>query len=268
VVVGAVALIAGGDGMTAARLAVSMTTLQASIGSLNDAVDAPRDADHKPGKPIPAGLVSPGLALVVVAASAGVGVGLAIPSGWGTAGLAVVVLAIGYGYDLRVKGTAWSWLPFAVGIPLLPVYGWLGAAGTLPASFAVLLPVAVVAGTALAIANARADAERDAAAGVGSVAIGLGLERAWTVNAVLLGSVVVLAFATLGSGDAALATLTSGDASLGARAGALVAVLVIALGVLVGRRGDRARRERAWELQAIGVGLLAMAWLARAPLGV
>ena len=31
------------------------------------------------------------------------------------------------------KGTAWSWLPFAVGIPLLPVYGWLGAAGALPA---------------------------------------------------------------------------------------------------------------------------------------
>jgi len=254
--------------MTAARLAVSMTTLQASIGSLNDVVDAPRDVDHKPGKPIPAGLVSPRLAVAVVAAGAGVGVGLAIPSGWATAGLAIVVLTIGYGYDLRVKGTAWSWLPFAVGIPLLPVYGWLGAAGTLPASFAVLLPVAVVAGTALAIANARADAERDAAAGVGSVAIGLGLERAWTVNAVLLGSVVVLAFATLGSGDAALATLTSGDASLGARAGALVAVLVIALGVVVGRHGDRARRERAWELQAIGVGLLAMAWLAGAPLGV
>ena len=35
-----------------------MTALQASIGSLNDVVDAPRDAGHKPGKPIPAGLVS------------------------------------------------------------------------------------------------------------------------------------------------------------------------------------------------------------------
>ncbi len=37
-----------------------MTALQASIGALNDLVDAPRDAGHKPGKPIPAGLVHAG----------------------------------------------------------------------------------------------------------------------------------------------------------------------------------------------------------------
>ena len=34
-----------------------MTALQASIGILNDVVDAPRDAGRKPSKPIPAGLV-------------------------------------------------------------------------------------------------------------------------------------------------------------------------------------------------------------------
>lgn len=255
-VVGAVALIAGGDGMTAARLAVSMTTLQASIGSLNDVVDAPRDVDHKPGKPIPAGLVSPRLAVAVVAAGAGVGVGLAIPSGWATAGLAIVVLTIGYGYDLRVKGTAWSWLPFAVGIPLLPVYGWLGATGTLPPSFVVLLPVAVLAGAALAIANARADAERDVQAGVDSVAIRLGSERAWAVNAGLLGVVVVVA----------VGTLIGVGASAGALVGALVAAMVIGLGVVVGRVGHRSLREHAWELQAIGLGLLALAWLVGVPL--
>jgi len=256
-VVGMVAIIAGGDGLTAARLALSMTALQASIGTLNDVVDAPRDAGHKPGKPIPAGLVSARVATAIVVVGAAAGFGLAILSGWGTAGLAVVVLAIGYGYDLRFKGTAWSWFPFAVGIPLLPLYGWLGATGTLPASFAVLLPVAVIAGAALAIANARADAERDAMAGVGSVAIGLGLERAWVVNAVLLGAVVVLAFVTL----------AAAGASPGVLAGALVAACVIGLGVAVGYHGDHARRERAWELEAVGLGLLAMAWLVGAPLG-
>jgi len=258
VVVGAVALIAGGDVPTAARLAVSMTVLQASIGTLNDLVDAPRDAGHKPGKPIPAGLVSTRFAVGVVAAGAGVGVALALPSGWGTVGLALVGLAIGYGYDLGFKGTAWSWLPFAVGIPLLPVYGWFGATGALPASFAVLLPLAVIAGAALAIANARADAELDATAGVTSVAIRLGLGRAWAVNAALLGVVVVVAVATLA---------THGTAAPGALVGALVAALVIGLGVLVGRHGDGAASERAWELQAIGLGLLATAWLVGAPLG-
>jgi len=256
VVVGVVALIAGGDGITAARLAVSMTALQASIGSLNDLVDAPRDAGHKSSKPIPAGLVSTRLAVTAVLVGGGVGIALAIPSGWGMASLAVVVLAIGYGYDLRFKGTAWSWLPFAVGIPLLPVYGWLGAAGTLPASFAVLLPVAVIAGAALAIANARADTELDTEAGVDSVAIRLGLERAWAVNAGLLAIVATAAFATL----------AIGAASAGVLVGAVAATLVIGLGVLIGRDGDRVRRERAWELQAVGLGLLALAWLAGVPL--
>ena len=120
---------------------------------------------------------------VVVVAAAVLGLVLSAPSGAWTVALAVVVLAIGYGYDLVFKGTAWSWVPFAVGIPLLPVFGWLGAAGSLPSSFAVLLPVAVVAGTGLAIANARADLERDTAAGVDSVAVRLGSERAWTVEA-------------------------------------------------------------------------------------
>ena len=69
----AFALLAGGDPATAVRLGVSMTALQVSIGVLNDVIDAPRDAGHKPGKPIPAGLVSPGSRRVGVVASAAVG---------------------------------------------------------------------------------------------------------------------------------------------------------------------------------------------------
>ncbi len=47
---------------------------------------------------------------------------------------------------------------------------------------------------------------------------------------------------------------------------ALAAGLVIAVGIALGRRGDAARRERAWEFEAVGVGLLAAAWLAAVPL--
>ena len=70
-------------------------------------------------------------------------------------------LGIGLAYDLWAKGTTLSWLPFAVGIPLLPVYGWYGATGELPGLFVVLVPAAANAGTALAIANAIVDMERD-----------------------------------------------------------------------------------------------------------
>ncbi|MEA2619979.1 MAG: hypothetical protein QOC97_752 [Chloroflexota bacterium] len=249
----AVALLAGAEGAVAIRLGLSMTALQVSIGALNDLVDAPRDVGRIPPKPIPAGLVTPGAAWAVVLGGAVAGVALAVPSGAATVVLSGVVLSIGYAYDLRFKGTAWSWLPFAVGIPLLPTFAWLGVRGGVPASFAILLPAAFVAGAGLAVANARADVERDESVGIDSVALRLGADRAWTVNAVLLGAVVVAALLTLGGGSTA-----------GGWLGLLGACVAIGLGVVVGRRGDASRREQAWELQAIGVGLLAAAWLASA----
>jgi 4-hydroxybenzoate polyprenyltransferase len=251
--VGSVGLLAGADGTTALRLGIAMTALQGSIGALNDVIDAPTDAGRKPGKPIPSGLIAPRTAWAVVVAGAGLGFGLALASGGALAFLALVVLAIGYAYDIAFKGTAWSWLPFAVGIPLLPVFGWLGAAGRLPVSFAILVPVAVVGGAALAIANARADTERDAAAGVDSVALRLGAWRSWAVHAVLLIAVVGAAIATLS---------VAGEGASSALALAVVAGIVVGAGVVLGRTGGSGRRERAWELEAVGLGLLAVAWLA------
>jgi 4-hydroxybenzoate polyprenyltransferase len=248
----AFAVLAGGDGPTVIRLGVAMIGLQASIGTLNDVIDAPHDAGHKPGKPIPAGLVSLPAARIGVAVAAVVGLLLAAPSGLPTLALAVLILAIGYGYDRFAKGTAWSWLPFALGVPLLPVFGWLGAAGTVSAVFAILLPTAVVAGAALAIANARADVDRDAAAGVTSVATALGPDRAWVVAAGLFGFV----------GGVALGSLLVVGAGMLALAGAVVGVVVISVGTWLGRDDDAARRERAWEAQAVGIAVLAAAWLA------
>jgi hypothetical protein len=35
----------------------------------------------------------------------------------------------------------------------------------------------------------------------------------------------------------------------------------VAIGVAVGRAGEPARRERAWEIEAVGALVLAVAWL-------
>jgi hypothetical protein len=43
---------------------------------------------------------------------------------------------------------------------------------------------------------------------------------------------------------------------------AAAAAAVIGLGIVVGRRVASPHRERAWELEAAGCGLLALAWLA------
>ena len=251
-VVGAVALTAGADPITAARLALSMVVLQASIGALNDLVDAPRDAGHKPSKPIPAGVVTPAATTAVVLLGGGLGVLLAMPSGSSLVIVALAGLSIGYGYDLRFKGTAWSWLPFAVGIPLLPVYGWLGATGVLPPFFAILVPMTVLAGSALAIANASADIERDRAAGTDSVAIRLGRDRSWALNVSLLGIVMVVAVGSLIIAETPEAALV----------GALAGFALVALGLALGRRGSDRRPDIAWEIQAVGLGVVAAAWIA------
>ena len=251
-VAGVAALAAGGEPGTAIRLGLSMILLQASVGALNDVIDAPSDAGRKPGKPIPAGLVSPTAAKGIAAAAALLGVVLAVPSGAATVALAVGLLALGYAYDLWFKGTAWSWLPFALAIPLFPTYGWLGAAGGLPPIWAVLLPTAVLAGTALAVANATVDVERDRAAGLQSVATRLGRQRSRRLNLGLLGAVWVLATATL---VLAAGLLPWGLAALGG--GIAAAAGWVALGA-----EDPHTRERGWEAQAVGVALLAAGWLA------
>jgi 4-hydroxybenzoate polyprenyltransferase len=228
-----------------------MTSLQFAIGALNDVIDAPADAVAKPAKPIPSGLVGAGLARWFAAAAAGLGIGLSALSGWGTVAIAVAVLGVGFAYDLRFKGTAWSWLPFAVGIPLLPVYAWFGATGALPAAFAVLIPAAVAAGAALAIGNARADLERDQASGVASIATALGARRAWTIEVALL----------LGIGVVAVVSAGAAGGSVG-RVAIVGLAALIPIGAALGSAGlNPAGRERAWEAEAVGVALLAVTWL-------
>ena len=235
----------------ALQLGLSMTALQASIGALNDLHDAPDDAGRKPGKPIPAGLVSVPLAWAVVVGGAAIGIVLAATVDGRVGTLAVVVLLIGYGYDVVAKGTAWSWLPFAIGIPILPVYGWLGAASELPAFFAALVPMAVLAGAALSIANARADLERDLAAGSVSVATRLGLEGSWRLHAVLWGLTAVVA----------LGWVAFRDVGLAGAAPVLVGAGLIAVAVGWSRRRGPDGRERGWEFEAAAAALALLAWL-------
>ena len=229
-----------------------MSCLQAAIGTANDIIDADADADHKPRKPIPLGLVERRRAERVLAASLAIGLGLSVLSGPATFALALLGTGVGLAYDLRLKGTAWSWAPFALGIPLLPVFGWVGARGGLPpAQMVLLVGLAVPAGAALACANALGDLERDLATDTASVATALGRRRTWTVGAGLQGVVLV----------AALVTMLTGAADPPALLAGLAAGAVVGVGLVFGRSGDPGRRELGWEVQAIGLGVLTVAWL-------
>jgi len=247
-----IGLFAGADGPTAALLGLAMFCLQASIGAVNDLADLEHDRQGKPAKPLATGLVGlPTAGLVAMAGfAAGLGLSIAIRPGLGLIGLAG--LGLGYAYDLRLKSSPWSWLPFACGIGLLPVYAWFGASGDVPPALGFLVPAAVLGGAALALANQLADDERDRASGVRTTVGLLGRKRAWQLIAALHIAVAIIAILTL----------------LGARAGivafgaALLSIELIAVGTELGRSPTAAGRERAWELQAIGLGCLGLAWLA------
>ena len=253
-VVAVVALVAGAPLARASLLGASMLLLQFAIGILNDIVDAPHDARSRRGKPIADGVVRESAARLLLAVCAGGGLALALAAGPLLLLLALVGLAIGAWYDLVANGTRLSWLPLALGVPILPVFGWLGATGSLPQAFTVLVPAAALAGAALAIANAAVDIERDATAGRVSLAVALGPIGATAAALALQVSVAVLAVASgasLGASGTWLAVATGV---------ALVPVAGALLGLVLARRGP-AVREVAFEVQAVGLGLLVVAWV-------
>lgn len=245
----ALALLAGASGGRALLLGSSMLAIQFSIGALNDLLDLPADAVAGRSKPLVDGRVGARAALGV-----GVACGLAGLVLAGTAGLATgLVGCAGYGiglaYDVRLKASPWSWLPYAAGIPLLPVFAWAGATGELPGPILVLAGLGVLGGASLAIANALADAERDTASRTTTVATALGRFRALRIGALLAMLVAGIAVASA----FALGGWIPGTWVTAAGAAGIVAGLVL---------GFRGRLQRAWEVQAIGLAILAAGWVA------
>jgi len=254
----AIALLAGGSLPTAVRLGVAMLALQASIGSLNDFVDTSLDAGRKSGKPIPKGHATRQEALAIALTGLVVGVTLTWPSGLAATAVALAGAGCGYLYDLRLSRTAWSWLPFALGLPLVPIYAWLGATGGVPAALIRLVPIGVLAGAGLALANGLADIERDVAGGIGTAAVKLGRGRAWFIHAGLLIAAIGLALVSLPAGSAGGA----GSAGVPSLVALVPGAGLIAVGLVVGRGGGPRLRERAWELEALGVAAFGAGWVA------
>ena len=252
VAAGAIALIAGVDAWVAARLALGMLGLQFAIGAANDLADAPRDRLSRPHKPLPAGLVEPRQATAVFLIAAVTGLWSAATVGLAPLAAGILGLADGLAYDLRLKGTAFSWVPFAAGVALLPVYAWLGATGRLRGAFWGIVPMALLAGAVLAVANALADIDRDRQAGVASVATILGRPRALAATAaglVFLQLTVVLSSAAAGMAGAALPAELAG-------------VAVSLVGLRLSASPNEQVGRLGWEVQALGIAAMGAGWLA------
>jgi len=245
----ALALLAGASAGRAVLLGASMLAIQFSIGTFNDLIDAPADAIAGRSKPLVGGRVPPRTALGVGVLCGLAGLALAGLAGLATGLVACAGYGIGLAYDVRLKASPWSWLPYAAGVPLLPIFAWVGATGNLPEPILVLAGLGVLGGTSLAIANSLADAERDATSLTRTVATALGHSRALRLGG-LLGLVVGL-FAT----TSAIAIAGWVPATWVTVAGSATLVAGIALGF-------GGRLQRAWEIQAIGLAILAAGWVA------
>jgi 4-hydroxybenzoate polyprenyltransferase len=154
-------------------LIASVLLTQIAIATLNDYCDQSLDAATKPGKPLPAGLVAPRLALTVAAITGPLGLLAAVPLGPVCVLAAALFTGAGVVYDVWLKGTAWSAVPFLVAFPALPIWAWTAVAPFEPR----LLEGYVIGGPLVAglhLADTLPDLEGDLAHGLRGLAHRLG----------------------------------------------------------------------------------------------
>lgn len=234
------------------RLLGAMFGGQLAIGAVNELVDADLDAIAKPGKPIPSGLVSPHGARIV--AIAGTIVMTSLGASLGPVAFALCALGTGTGiaYNFWFKRTIWSWVPYLVALPLLPIWVWTALGTVRPGMFAIY-PIGAAAVIAVQIAQSLPDLEADAGSGVRTLAVALGprwAQRAcW--GAMLVAALLAALLAPRFTGNATLVWITS------AAAGTLVGVNVI-----LWRRDPRLGTLACFPCIAIAAVTLGIGWTA------
>lgn len=248
-VAGGLVLRAGGDGARATLLALAMFAFQVSIGAANDIADRELDAVAKGWKPLPAGRLTLRTAKILALGAYLAGAALSALAGLAPLLVGLAGHGLGLAYDLGLKRAGWGWLAFALALPLVPVFAWTGAGAGLPPRLGPLVVLAVLAGLQLSLANELVDLEVDAAAGGRGLAVRLGRRRATALMLVAAVAVLVVAVATLVAA-APISILTLG-------AGAAAS----ASGVVASTQGAPRWRWLGWQAQAVGLALLALAWI-------
>lgn len=239
---------------TFALVVIAHAFMQVAIATLNDYSDRQKDMLSKKTKPIPLGLIHPREALLlgIVCIVLMLLLLLYLPP------LALLIsllyLACGLAYNFGLKGTPFSGIVFALAIPLIPLYAFVGMGHVVSFVFW-LVPVAALLGIALNLANSLPDIEDDAVQGVRTLAVTLGLRASIVVCPVLillaLITVLVLAFTRAVAVQPVLLWLV-----------ALVTVVLIVLQfILNGNMGDAQRRKPYFYLVVITCLLLAIGWI-------
>ncbi|MFE9764190.1 UbiA family prenyltransferase [Streptomyces sp. NPDC005808] len=245
VLMSALAVTAGQSAARCVLTGAAVLTGQLSVGWCNDAFDARRDiAAGRRGKPVVDGTVRVADVWIAAYAALVLCVPLSFACGlWaGTVHLAGVAAA--WAYNLRLKATAWSWAPYAVGFAGLPAFVALGLPGhPWPAWWVVTAGALLGVGSHLG--DVLPDIRGDLATGVRGWPHRLGPDGA----RLLLPVPLVAASAVLVLGPA--------EAPGGWGTAALVVTVVIAVaGTVLGRRWERLAFAAAVAVAVVDVALL------------
>jgi 4-hydroxybenzoate polyprenyltransferase len=233
------------------RLVGTMAGIQLAIGAVNDYVDLPLDRHSKPWKPLVSGALRPGAALWLTAGGLVAALVLVAPLGLATAALALLGTGMGMVYNLYLKRTGWSWLPYLIAIPLLPIWVWTALRGW-EARLLWLYPLGGSMVVALHLADTLPDIRADARHGIRGVAHRLGERRARGV-------------CWLCAGLAPLASVTAAWAGLAdlpvVVAAATLAWLLIAAAIAYSLRARRWEWRLHFFLLAAATSILGIGWL-------
>jgi 4-hydroxybenzoate polyprenyltransferase len=228
--------------------------MQVSIAILNDYCDRRLDALSKKNKPIPLGLVRPREALIVGLLLIVLMVVLLLPLPPLALLVSCIYLALGQAYNLGLKSTPLSGIVFALAIPLIPLYAFLGVGHLLPVILW-LVPVAALLGVCVNLANSLSDIDEDAANGARTLAVVLGARGVYlTCPLLIIFSIILIGVLTATHVVAAqtLLVLTT-----------LIVTGLIALGLFVLFRPNTLIRAGKGYFYAIVITciLLALGWL-------
>lgn len=252
---GAFAVVAAGGWPGAADFVCLLGAMfggQLAVGAVNELVDADLDRLSKPHKPIAAGLVSERGAVIVSLA----GLTLMVLFSIRFSLLAFAFCALGNGagiaYSVWFKRTMWSWIPYVIAIPLIPIWVWT-ALDAVPLRMLAIYPIAVPAMVSLQIAQSIPDVDPDRIADVRTLAVVLGEGCAKLVCWAL--TLISIAIA------AALAPMVTDDRLPVWIAGSVSAVLV-GVNVLLWQRDARTGRMSCFPCIAAAVVVTGVGWTA------
>lgn len=225
---------------------------QLAIGAINELIDADVDALVKPGKPIPAGLVSRRGARIMV--FGGVLAMAVLSANFGLVSFLLCALGTGVGiaYSFWFKRSIWSWVPYLIALPLLPIWVWTALSSVRTGLFAIY-PLGAAAVVAVQIAQSLPDVEADARSGVRTLAVALGPDRA---RRTCWGAMLLAAL-----GAALLARWLTGNAAL-VWIAATVACGLVGVNAILWRRDARAGAMACFPCIAVAAVTLGVGWTA------